>query len=117
MIRFSMLALAVMSFCFGTPVLKAEGDAPKANAKVEVVEGVVEKAVDAKGDSAEKAVFVLKVGDKLVEVTVLKDTKYINVDGKEVKVEEVVVKGAKVKVTHTDCKAAKVEACKAAAAK
>lgn len=117
MIRFSMLALAVASFCFVTPAVKAEETAPKADApKVEVVEGVVEKVVDAKGDAAEKAVFVLKVGEgdaaKLVEITVVKETKYVNVDGKEVKCEEVIVKGAKLKVSHTANTASKVEATK-----
>jgi hypothetical protein len=104
MIRFSMLALAVMSFCFVSPILKADEPAKEA-----VVVGVV-KAVD-----GEKCTFVLVVGENDVNVTTDKDTKYVDCDGKELKMAELVKKDAKLRVTHVNGKANKVEAVKAEA--
>lgn len=103
MIRFSMLALAVASFCFVAPVLRAE-EAPKE----EVAQGVVKSVAE---DSQS---FVIEVApNQEVGVIVEETTKFTDADGKEVKMADVVKKGAKVKVTHKQCKASKVEACKA----
>jgi hypothetical protein len=106
MIRFSMLALAVMSFCFVSPALRAEEAAKEA-----VVVGVV-KSVD-----GEKATFVLVVGENEVKVVTDKDTKYVDCDGKELKMADLVKEKAKLQVTHVNGKASKVAGVKEEAAK
>jgi len=105
MVRFSMLALAVVSFSLVSLTLKAE-DPTK-----EVTVGGVVKSVD-----AEKGTFVLimigQVQEEAKEVTVTTDkaTKFLDAEGKESTMADVVKEKANLKVTYNaEHKASKVK--------